>query len=163
MCRAWSVVSTVGGRIVRSSSYPDTIRTRAMAPTPQPSLAPSWRIRSAVRFPIVRIFAVFAQQNKLSPYDPRRDCVVTHEPPILVISSGARDLAFSVPCEEKISRLQLEMTATKVSTGRRNPGLLTFVRNDRLRPTLAMESRSCSGNRRGRNLLTGSGGSYIGN
>jgi hypothetical protein len=30
--------------------------------------------------------------------------------PILVISSGARDLAFSATCEEKISRLGLEMT-----------------------------------------------------
>jgi hypothetical protein len=33
-----------------------------------------------------------------------------HEWPILVISSGARDLAFSATCEEKISRLGLEMT-----------------------------------------------------
>jgi hypothetical protein len=39
-----------------------------------------------------------------------RDCVVLHESPILVISSGARDLAFSATCEEKISRLWLEMT-----------------------------------------------------
>jgi hypothetical protein len=33
-----------------------------------------------------------------------------HEYHILVISSGARDLAFSATCEEKISRLWLEMT-----------------------------------------------------
>jgi hypothetical protein len=33
-----------------------------------------------------------------------------HEWPILVISSGARDLAFLATCEEKISRLGLEMT-----------------------------------------------------
>jgi hypothetical protein len=33
-----------------------------------------------------------------------------HEWPIFVISSGARDLAFSATCEEKISRLGLEMT-----------------------------------------------------
>src|SRR5919106_167333 len=39
-----------------------------------------------------------------------RDCVAMHEWPILVISSGARDLAFSATCEEKISRLWLEMT-----------------------------------------------------
>jgi hypothetical protein len=32
-----------------------------------------------------------------------------HERPILVISSGARDLAFSATYEEKISRLWLEM------------------------------------------------------
>jgi hypothetical protein len=32
-----------------------------------------------------------------------------HERPILVISSAARDLAFSAICEEKISRLWLEM------------------------------------------------------
>jgi hypothetical protein len=37
---------------------------------------------------------------------------------MLVISSGARDLAFSVTCEEKISRLLLEMTiATQSPTG----------------------------------------------
>jgi hypothetical protein len=41
---------------------------------------------------------------------PVRDCVAIHEWPILVISSGARDLAFSATCEEKISRLGLEMT-----------------------------------------------------
>jgi hypothetical protein len=41
---------------------------------------------------------------------PSRDCVAMHEWPILVISSGARDLAFSATCEEKISRLGLEMT-----------------------------------------------------
>ena len=33
-----------------------------------------------------------------------------HDWLILVISSGARDLAFSATCEEKISRLGLEMT-----------------------------------------------------
>src|ERR687892_2791138 len=41
---------------------------------------------------------------------PLRDCVAMHKWPILVISSGARDLAFSATCEEKISRLWLEMT-----------------------------------------------------
>lgn len=49
---------------------------------------------------------------------PRRDCVAMHGWPILVISSGARDLAFSATCEEKISRLWLEMTiATKSRCG----------------------------------------------
>jgi len=44
-----------------------------------------------------------------------------HELPILVISSGARDLAFSATCEEKISRLGLEMTiATQSPRGRMN-------------------------------------------
>ena len=33
-----------------------------------------------------------------------------HEGSILVMSSGERDLAFSATCEEKISRLWLEMT-----------------------------------------------------
>jgi hypothetical protein len=42
-----------------------------------------------------------------------------HESPIVVISSGARDLAFSATCEEKISRLGLEMTiATQSLDGR---------------------------------------------
>jgi hypothetical protein len=36
--------------------------------------------------------------------------VSQHEWPIFVISSGARDLGFSAICEEKISRLGLEMT-----------------------------------------------------
>jgi hypothetical protein len=51
--------------------------------------------------------------NRFSPLRhpaPRRGCVAMHERPILVISSGARDLAFSATCEEKISRLRLEMT-----------------------------------------------------
>ena len=50
---------------------------------------------------------------------PLRDCVAMHKWPILVISSGARDLAFSATCEEKISRLWLEMTiATQSLTGK---------------------------------------------
>jgi hypothetical protein len=50
---------------------------------------------------------------------PLRDCVAMHKWPILVISSRARDLAFSATCEEKISRLWLEMTiATQSLTGK---------------------------------------------
>jgi hypothetical protein len=44
--------------------------------------------------------------------------------PILVISSGARDLASSATCEEKISRLWLEMTiATQSPRGRITEGV----------------------------------------
>jgi hypothetical protein len=46
-----------------------------------------------------------------------------HEWPILVISSGARDLAFSATCKEKISRLRLEMTiATQSLEGGKGDG-----------------------------------------
>jgi hypothetical protein len=40
-----------------------------------------------------------------------------HEWPILVISSGAKDLAFSPTCEEKISRLGLETIIATQSSG----------------------------------------------
>jgi hypothetical protein len=39
-----------------------------------------------------------------------RDCVAMHEWLNVVISSRARDLAFSATFEDKISRLRLEMT-----------------------------------------------------
>jgi hypothetical protein len=46
-----------------------------------------------------------------------------HEWPILVISSGARDLEFSATCKEKISRLRLEMTiATQSLEGGKGEG-----------------------------------------
>ena len=58
------------------------------------------------------------RQRALNSF-PLRDCVTMHEGPMLVISSGARDLAFSATCEEKISRLGLEMTiATQSLTGK---------------------------------------------
>jgi hypothetical protein len=59
-----------------------------------------------------------------------------HEWPILVISSGARDLAFSNTCEEKISRLELEMTiATQSHAGARRWELV-FRFPDRKRKAL---------------------------
>jgi hypothetical protein len=56
-----------------------------------------------------------------------------HEEPILVISSGARDLASSATCEEKISCLWLEMTtATQSQRGKegdlKNLGALRALR-----------------------------------
>jgi hypothetical protein len=48
-----------------------------------------------------------------------------HEWPILVISSGARDLAFSATCEEKISRLARNHSCDTVSLrGRKESGAL---------------------------------------
>jgi hypothetical protein len=62
---------------------------------------------------------------KSSPRDG--DCVAMHEWPILVISSGARDLAFSATCEEKVSRVGLEMTiATQSHVGEERGGGLNW-------------------------------------
>jgi hypothetical protein len=54
-----------------------------------------------------------------------------HEWPILVISSGARDLAFSATREEKISRLGLEMTiAHSLIAGEERGGALRDLRGE---------------------------------
>ena len=52
-----------------------------------------------------------------------------HEWPILVISSKARDLAFSATCEEKISRLWLETTIATHSRpgGKKEVGVTLFA------------------------------------
>jgi very-short-patch-repair endonuclease len=63
-----------------------------------------------------RIFQTLQSTPYLNP-SPQGDCVPMHELPILVISSGARDLAFSATCDEKISRLGLEMTIATQSQG----------------------------------------------
>lgn len=49
-----------------------------------------------------------------------------HDGSLLVISSGARDLAFLAACEKKISRLWLEMTTATQSRSRENPKTLSL-------------------------------------
>jgi hypothetical protein len=68
---------------------------------------------------------------------PLKDCVAIHELPTLVISSGARDLAFLATDKEKISRLRVEMTIAtqslrvRVSLRGFTPILAFYRRGDR--------------------------------
>jgi hypothetical protein len=79
------------------------------------------------------------QRSPLRRPSPRLRLCRMHQWPILVISSGARDLAFSATCEEKISRLWLEMTiATQPLAGEGNRWGLEFLNESfRYRPLAA--------------------------